>query len=737
MPASPATFSWPLSPDPFLSLEALEDPQALAWVEAQNARTHAAWGRSAEFESLKQRLAKAYLPRERPVIPDRWKDWAYDLWQDERNPKGIWRRTTWAAWRSGAPVWQNLLDFDALGAAEGTPWVCAELDILYPDGDRALITLSPGGSDALVVREFDIEAQRFVDDGFVIAKAGKHTASWIDRDTLYVGWDNGRKTLTRSGYPREVRRWTRGSALADSPVVFKGAFGDIGVEAHYDPVEQRHTVVSSVDFFDSHTYYLDSANAATDGANAATDGANAANRASAANHASAWKQYDVPSHVAVGGWQGWLLLEPRLDWDCNGVRYPGGALLAIREIAFLRGERDVVPLFTPTSQTSACEWTHTRNHLIVSYLEDVQSKTSLWIPSQTDDQAWHWHQRVFPSRDDVQADVSPVEPTLDDEVFVDTDDYLQPPAYWLADLDCDDLTDWALLDRWPTQFDATPFAVTRGHVVSADGTRVPYTVIGPQAAHQAVQGQTAQTARQTHQQAHEQPRPCLLNGYGGFAIPLLPGYLTGPGISWLERGGVYVVAHIRGGGEFGTQWHTAAQGEHRQRAFDDFIAVAEALISTGVTSAAQLGIQGGSNGGLLVAACMVQRPELFGAVVCEVPLLDMSRYHLLHAGASWIDEYGDPDEPDEARVLAAYSPYHRVSADVAYPPVLFTTSTADDRVHPGHARKMAARMQALGAERVWYRENTEGGHGGSDELEQAEHDAMVFEFLWRCLNRAA
>ncbi|CAE6704479.1 hypothetical protein R69658_00626 [Paraburkholderia aspalathi] len=712
MPASAAFFSWPLSPDPFLSLEALDDPDALAWVEAQNARTRAAWCSSAEFESLKQRLADAYLPRERPVIPDRWKGWAYDLWQDERNPKGIWRRTTWAAWRSGAPVWQNLLDFDALGAAEGTPWVCAELDILYPDGDRALVTLSPGGSDALVVREFDIDARRFVDDGFVIAKAGKHTASWIDRDTLYVGWDNGRKTLTRSGYPREVRRWTRGSALADAPVVFKGAFGDIGVEAHYDPIEQRHTVVSSVDFFDSQTYYLDI------GSN---DGA--------AGSADAWHKYDVPSHVAVGGWQGWLLLEPRLDWDCNGVRYPGGALLAIREAAFLRGERDVVPLFTPTSQTSACEWTHTRNYLIVSYLEDVQSRTSLWIPSQAADQGWHWHQRFFPSRDDVQADVSPIEPTLNDEVFVDTDDYLQPPAYWLTDLAQNDLTDWTLLDRWPTQFDATPFAVTHGHAVSADGTGVPYTVIGPRVAQHAVQGQTAQT--------DEQPRPCLLNGYGGFAIPLLPGYLTGPGIGWLERGGVYVVAHIRGGGEFGTQWHTAAQGEHRQRSFDDFIAVAEALISTGVTSAAQLGIQGGSNGGLLVAACMVQRPELFGAVVCEVPLLDMSRYHLLHAGASWIDEYGDPDEPDEARVLAAYSPYHRVSADVAYPPVLFTTSTADDRVHPGHARKMAARMQALGAEKVWYRENTEGGHGGSDELEQAEHDAMVFEFLWRCLSGAA
>ena len=438
MPASSVSFPWPLSPDPFLSLEALDDPDALAWVEQQNARTRAAWCNSAEFESLRQRLADAYLPRERPVIPDRWKEWAYDLWQDERNPKGIWRRTTWAAWRGGKPEWQNLLDFDALGAAEGTPWVCVELDILYPDGDRALITLSPGGSDALVVREFDIDARRFVDDGFVIAKAGKHTASWIDRDTLYVGWDNGRKTLTRSGYPREVRRWTRGTALADAPVVFKGAFGDIGVEGHYDPVEHRHTVVSSVDFFDSQTYYLDGA-----------DGAMCVD---------AWRRYEVPSHVAVGGWQGWLLLEPRLDWDCNGVHFPGGALLAIREDAFLRGERDVQPLFTPTPQTSACEWTHTRNHLIVSYLEDVQNKTLLLTPSQGDDQAWHWQQRVFPTREDAQADVSPVEPTLDDEVFVDTDDYLQPPAYWLADLARDDLSEWELLDRWPTQFDATQFA---------------------------------------------------------------------------------------------------------------------------------------------------------------------------------------------------------------------------------------------------------------------------------------
>jgi len=696
--ASPA-FPWPQSPDPFLSLESLDDPAALAWVEAQNARTRAAWCSGARFETLRQRLAAAYLPHERPVIPDRWKEWAYDLWQDERNPKGIWRRTLWASWRNGAAQWQNLLDFDALGEAERTPWVCVELDILYPDGDRALVTLSPGGSDAVVVREFDLDAQRFVDDGFKIPKAGKHSAAWIDRDTLYVGWDKGGKALTRSGYPREVRRWTRGTALADAPVVFRGDFDDVSVDANYDPIDRRHTVVRSVDFFDSQTYRLDAA--------------------------QTWQRYDVPAHVAVGAWEGWLLFEPRLDWSCEGAHYPGGALLAIRERAFLAGERRFVPLFTPGAQTSVCDWTHTRHYLIVSYLDDVESKTILWQPQQSEDGNWHWSSRLFPARASSQVEVSPIEPTLDDEVYVDVDDYLLPPEYWLADLARADLAEWALLDRWPTQFDAAPYAVKRGHAQSADGTRVPYTIVGPRGLLE--QGAAGEASA----------RPCLLTGYGGFAIPLTPSYLTGPAIGWLEQGGVYVVAHIRGGGEFGTEWHLAAQGELRQRAFDDFIAVAQALIADGVTTAAQLGIQGGSNGGLLVAACMVQRPELFGAVVCEVPLLDMSRYHLLHAGASWIDEYGDPDEPDDARILAAYSPYHHVSAEVAYPPVLFTTSTSDDRVHPGHARKMVARMQAQGAERVWYRENTDGGHGGADELEQARHDAMVYAFLWACVGGAS
>ena len=693
----PVKSPWPREADPFLFLESLDDPAARAWVDAQNARTRAAWHGGERFDALAKRLADAYLPRERPVIPSRWRDWAYDFWEDEDNPKGLWRRAPWADWRARRAQWQALIDFDALGAAEGKPWVCADIDILYPDGDRALIHLSDGGADAGVVREFDIERREFVRGGFEIAKPGKHTISWIDRDTVYVGWDSGAKRLTRSGYPREVRRWSRGARLADAPVVFRGEYDDISVEADYDPIEHRHDVVRSVDFFDSYTYRL------------ADNGD--------------WVCYDVPSHVEVGAWQGWLLLEPRLDWTCAGVAYPGGSLLAIREDAFVAGDRACTVLFMPTPVTSACDWTHTRNVLIVSWLDDVQSRTMLWEPvHDRDGDTWSWRSRAFPARATSQVDVSPVEETLDDEVFVDVDDYLQPPEYWLADLARPDLQDWELIDRWPTQFDASPLAVIRSHARSADGTRVPFTVIGPRA---ALEGDA------------RGPRPCVLTGYGGFAISLTPQYLVGSGIGWLEAGGVVAIAHIRGGGEYGTAWHVDAQREHRQRSFDDFIAVAGQLVADGVTTPAQLGIKGGSNGGLLVAACMVQRPELFGAVVCEVPLLDMQRYPLLHAGASWLDEYGDPDDPDhleEAQALAAYSPYQRVSASVAYPPVLFTTSTSDDRVHPGHARKMAARMQAQGHDNVWYLENTDGGHGpGSDALERAQYDALVDRFMWTTL----
>ncbi|WP_323120632.1 prolyl oligopeptidase family serine peptidase [Burkholderia alba] len=692
MSASPV---WPDTPDPFLFLEALESTGARDWVDAQNALTRAAWRDGDAYRALTERLARAYLPRERPVIPERWRDWAYDLWQDDRHPKGLWRRTPWASWRAGKPEWEDLLDLDALGVEEGEPWVFEGDAILYPDGDRALLSLSPGGSDAVVVREFDLTRREFVRDGFVIDVPGHHTLDWIDRDTVYASWDRGDASLTRSGYPYEVRRWTRGTALAEAPVVFRGEYDDISAGAGFDPIDGRHVAWRSVDFFDVHTYWLTAA--------------------------GEWARYDVPAHVGVGHWRGWLVFEPRLDWTCGGVTHPGGALLAIREEAFLAGARACFTLFTPDVATSACTWTDSRGYLLASWLDDVQTRTELWQPIRDDGGNWSWHSRPFDGPAGAQVGVEPIESSLNDDAYVDVDTYLQPPECWLVDLANDTPSTRVLLDRPPVQFDATGLVVRRAHAQSRDGTRVPYTLIGPR---DALEG------------APRIARPCLLSGYGGFALPNLPGYSDRLGIGWLERGGVAVFAHIRGGGEFGPDWHLDAQREHRQRAFDDFIAVAEQLIADGVTTSAQLGIEGASNGGLLVAACMVQRPALFGAVLCQVPLLDMQRYHLLHAGASWLDEYGDPDDPREAAALAAYSPYHRVAAGVAYPPLLLTTSTRDDRVHPAHARKMAARMRALGHDRVWYWENTDGGHGSADDLELAQANAAEWGFLWAHLGPA-
>jgi prolyl oligopeptidase len=699
------SFHWPDGPDPFKFLESLDSRRARAWVDEQNARTHAALRHDEAFNALAARLAKAYLPRERPVIPARWREWAYDLWQDDRHPKGLWRRARWDDWRAGEPDWQVLLDVDALGAHERESWVFEHDAILYPDGDRALLSLSLGGADAVVVREFDLERRCFVEDGFRIDEPGNHTVDWIDRDTVYVSWERDEDSTTEAGYPYEVRRWTRGTALDEAPVVFRGEPDDISAGAAFDPIEQRHTAWRSVDFFDLHTYRLDAA--------------------------GEWRRYEVPAHVVVGFWHGWLVLEPRLDWDCEGVLHAGGSLLAIREDAFLAGSRSFTTLFAPGPSTSACSWTHTRHTLIASWLDDVRNRTLLWQPQQQENGGWSWTSRPFAWSGEAEIDLEPVEPTLNDEVFVDVDTFLDPPECWFADL-ADQAEDAAarrvLLDRPPVQFEASALVVRRAVARSRDGTEVPYTLIGPR---DALDGETdAQGA------TRRIARPCLLSGYGGFAIPNLPAYSDALGIAWLERGGVAAFAHIRGGGEFGSRWHTDAQREHRQRSFDDFIAVAEHLIDSGVTTAAQLGIEGGSNGGLLVAACMVQRPELYGAVLCQVPLLDMQRYPKLHAGAAWLDEYGDPDDARQGAALAAYSPYHRVRADRMYPPLLLSTSTRDDRVHPAHARKMAARMQSLGHEQVWYWENTDGGHGSADDLERAESDAADFGFLWAHLGPA-
>ncbi|MCY0387039.1 prolyl oligopeptidase family serine peptidase [Robbsia sp. Bb-Pol-6] len=677
--------------DPYLALEALDDPEVGRWLDAQNDRTHSVFGHTPDSDALTQRLLRAYTAEDRIVSCWRVGDWAYNTWQDAEHRLGIVRRTPWQSWLDGTPNWDVVLDIDALdlnqaGASEHR-WALKGFSMLRPDHDRVLVRLSPGGADACIVREFDIASRTFVADGFTLPDVGKHHISWIDRDTVYVGWDDSAHTptpaLTSSGLPREARRWTRGTAVADAPVVFRGEESDVVADAHYDREDRLHLASRAVTFFEAMHFWRDDAS-------------------------QEWRQYDIPLHAELQHWDGWLFITPREAWSVGGERHPSGSLLAIRRDAFLAGERRFAALFTPGERQVLSGVDVSRRFLVVSTTNDGVPAVTLWTPPRSG-REWHGQALALPAG---QCDVSPIDFRRDDTALVYVEHYLTPPSLFHVTLGSD--APWHLLAQLPARFDSTGLVAERRHASAPDGVQIPYWLVGREA---AVRGAAA---------------PCLLYGYGGFEIALDPRYDATTGIGWLEAGNLYAVANIRGGGEFGPDWHRAAQRGKRQVAFDDFIAVAQSLIDSGATTAAQLAISGGSNGGLLTGVCLVQRPDLFGAVVSEVPLLDMARFHLLLQGASWIDEYGDPDVPEDLRVLLTYSPYQNVREDAAYPPVLFTTSSADDRVHPGHARKMAARMQAQGHAQVWYLENREGGHGAGIEPETiARQRATVFDFLRR------
>ncbi|MDR5756414.1 prolyl oligopeptidase family serine peptidase [Caballeronia sp. LZ035] len=685
--------AWPASEgaDPFIGLEALDDPRAQAWVDAQNRRTEAAFGATPDAHALAARLEAIYTSQDRIVVCSRYHDWGYNTWQDDAHPLGITRRTPWSAWLAGTPEWETVLDVDALDLNtredDDTRWTLAGFDLLYPTYDRALVSLSPGGSDACVVREFDIETKSFVADGFCLTEVGKHDISWIDRDTVYVGWDdsrtNPRPELTTSGFPRQARRWSRGTPLAAAPVVFEGVRRDISASVTYDPIDKLHHAARATSFFDTLNYWLDEAS-------------------------GEWRQYELPAHADIEHWHGWLFVTPRKYWNAGGRRHAPGTLTVIRRDAFLAGSRQFTVLYTPSERRVLADIDFTKQWLIVSEMDDGEPRVTLMRPPA--DSAQAWQTRAFDLPETSHAYVSAIDPERDDTVLIDAEHFLVPPSLYHADLAGD--APWQLLARLPAQFDAGGMSAVRRHAIAPDGERIPYWLIG-----RDVETNTA-------------ARPCLLYGYGGFEVALDPAYDATTGIAWLERGGLYAMANIRGGGEFGPAWHQAALREKRPIAFDDFIAVAQALIDSGVTSSKQLAIRGGSNGGLLVGACMVQRPDLFGAVLSEVPLLDMARFHQLLQGASWIEEYGDPDNPDDLRFLMTYSPYQNVRAETAYPPALFTSSTVDDRVHPAHGRKMVAKMQAQGHPDVWYAEPGEGGHGAGVEPEAvARTEAAAFTFV--------
>ncbi len=665
--------------DPYLWLEDVEGERALTWVRAQNALSTKELEACADFDSLRQRLLSILDSKERIPYVSKHGRWCYNFWRDESHVRGIWRRTSLAEFRKAAPGWETVLDLDQLASQEHENWVWKGADLLYPSYDRAMVSLSRGGADAVVVREFDLNRKQFLTNGFSLPEA-KSRVDWRNRDTLYVGTDFGPGSLTASGYPRLVKEWKRGTPLAEARLVFEGKPEDVSVDASvvHDHGRTYEFIRRGVTFFSSEDYL---------------------------RRGGAWVKIEKPPDATSGTFEDQLLLRLRSDWSVNGKTYPAGALLSAPLRGYLKGQRQLQTVFIPGERTTLAGSSETRRYLLLNELDNLRNR--LYVLQRN---AGQWVRTPLEAPASASLGVSGVDPDESDDFFVTATDFLTPSSLWFGTVGANRLE---RLKGLPSFFNAQGLEISQHEARSKDGTRVPYFQVGRK------------------ELALNGSNPTLLYGYGGFEISMLPDYKAGVGAGWLERGGVYVLANIRGGGEFGPRWHEAARKAHRQRAYDDFIAVAEDLISRRVTSPRHLGIQGGSNGGLLMGVMLTERPELFRAVVCQVPLLDMRRFSHLLAGASWMDEYGNPDHPEDWAYIRKYSPYQNVRSDSKYPRVLFTTSTRDDRVHPGHARKMVARMKEQGHDVLYY-ENIEGGHGGAANNRQSAYmSALAYTFLWK------
>ncbi|MDO5080232.1 prolyl oligopeptidase family serine peptidase [Buchananella hordeovulneris] len=666
-------------------LDEVEGAQALAWVEEQNAtaRQRLVHGDFAEIEGTIREILDD--DRKIPLVTERG-GLLYNFWRDAEHERGLWRRTTWESYRSGEPQWEVLLDLDALAAAEETQWVWHGAQVLLPECRRALVALSPGGSDADVTREFDLESRQFVADGFTRPLA-KGSLQWTDDtgETVLVTTDRGEDTLTDSGYPRTVAVWRRGQELPQAVEVAAVDATDMLIEVWHSrrPGYVRDVVTQMRDFYTMRTGFVPEGFAAY---------------ADPTQAPITW--LEVPTeHEAVPVWDQ-LLVRTRAEWEVDGQTYPAGTLLAFELSEFLAGRGQATVLFAPTETAALEDWHATANLLLLTVLEDVVPRVEAHYR-----QEGQWLRRPVEipgaGADQLSVSLAPVDADAKDEVWVTATGFLTPTTLALLQLSADGrVENWEVLRQAPTHFAADGMAARQLFATSLDGTRVPYFVITPP------------------DFVADGSAPAVLYGYGGFEVSLTPSYLAATAATWVARGGVYAIANIRGGGEYGPTWHAAALKENRHRAYEDFAAVARDLVARGFTTHARLGAQGGSNGGLLMGNMLTQYPELFGAIVCQVPLLDMRRFNRLLAGASWMAEYGDPDDPAQWEFIAKFSPYHLFDPARTYPPILFTTSTKDDRVHPAHARTMAHQMLAADKD-VTYYENIEGGHGGASTNAQA------------------
>lgn len=671
--------------DPYIWLEQARSPEALDWVGKENTRTLAALESDPRFAQLKAEALAIFDSNDRIPFASFRPDGLYNFWQDKANPKGVLRRTTLESYRTAAPTWEVILDVDALAKAEGKEWVYQGMTCLPPAMNKCMVALSDGGEDASIMREFDTATKSFVAGGFVLDQKSQGGIQWIDENTLLVNRSFGPGTLTDSEYPFTARVWKRGTSIADAPEIFRGEASDVwaGVSLlrDNDGVIQARVAYRGVSFHER-LHYVE------------VDGK--------------WTLLDLPKKASPYGiMDGHLLLSTDVDWTVDGQTFPADSLIAVKLDEFRanpNGAKKTL-VWAPGERQTKQGAAVTGAALYVSLLDNVVGKV---LRFNFKDGKWVSTPVALPANATIGIATAS---DKTDQIMYTVSGFLEPTTLYYTD----GSTPPAVLKTSPAYFDPAGMEVEQHQATSKDGTKIPYFLVKPKG--MKVDGTT----------------PILMTGYGGFQVPRLPAYLGTTGKLWLERGGAFVLANMRGGGEFGPNWHQTAIRENKQRTWDDFIAVGDDLVKRRFTSPKHLGIQGGSQGGLLVGTAFTQRPDLFGAAIVQIPLFDMLRYHLIGRGASWIGEYGDPRIPEQRAWIEGYSPYQKIVAGVEYPEPFLWASTADDRTHPAHARKGAAKLKALG-QPYYYFEDTTGGHsGGVDNDQRAKLQALQFVYLMKRL----
>jgi prolyl oligopeptidase len=661
--------------DPYQWLEDVEGKKSLEWVEAQNKSTFDILSKQPIYQSVYDKSLEIYNSTDRIAAPSIYGKYIYNFWQDKEHERGILRRTSKEDYLGGDPKWEIVLDIDALSKADNKKWVYKGFDGLYPNYDRFLVNLSNGGGDAITVKEFDAVKKEFIKGGYEMPEA-KGSLSYYDENTVIVSTDFGKGSMTTSGYARQVKLWKRGTPLASAKLVFEGKETDVWASGYKmrDGDKKYMFMARGITFYTSETSVMVN---------------------------DKLVKLDIPEDHDISDLiNDQLVVSLKSDWDINGKVYKQGSVISLNFPQLLKGKKEAQLVYEPDEFSSLSGMASTKNKLLVCVLTNVKSELYIYGFDKT------WSKVKVNAPDFGTIGIGATDENSDQYYFY-FQNFLTPASLYVADAAANTVKPFKSL---PAYFDASKYTVEQIKAKSTDGTMIPYFIIYPK------------------NMVNNGKNPTLLYAYGGFESSMLPYYSGVLGKGWLDNGGVYVLANIRGGSEYGPKWHQAGLKEKRQNIYNDFHSVAQDLIMRNVTSSKCLGIMGGSNGGLLMGVSFTQRPDLYNAVVCQVPLLDMKRYNKLLAGASWMGEYGDPDTKDWD-FIQKYSPYHNLKKDAKYPEVFFTTSTRDDRVHPGHARKMAAKMIDMGY-KIYYYENMEGGHAGSSTNDQrAKSVALQYSYL--------